>query len=121
MTDWTPAALATIDRAGEIRVAAHRTDGTLRPSTIVWHVVVDGALFVRSVRGEDGAWYRAVRRTGTGTIDAGGVHAAVAFRPDDTHDAAIDDAYRAKYGNGSPVRAITSTVATGTTLRIDPR
>lgn len=121
MTDWTPADLAAIDRAGEIRVAAHRTDGTLRPSTIVWHVVVDGALFVRSVRGEEGAWYRAVRRTGTGTIDAGGVHADVTFTPDDTHDAAIDHAYRAKYGNGSPVRAITNAVATATTLRIDPQ
>lgn len=121
MTDWTPADLAAVDRAGEIRVAAHRPDGTVRPSTIVWHVVVDGALFIRSVRGDDGAWYRAVRRTGTGTVDAAGVHADVTFTPDAGHDGAIDDAYRAKYGNGSPVRAITSAVATATTLRVDPR
>jgi hypothetical protein len=121
MTDWTPADLAAFDRAGEIRVAAHRPDGTLRPSTVVWHVVVAGALFVRSVRGDDGAWYRAVRRTGTGTVDAGGVQADVTFTPDDTHDDAIDGAYRAKYGNGSPVRAITSVVATATTLRVEPQ
>lgn len=121
MTDWNPADLAAIDGTGEIRVAAHRPDGTLRPSTIVWHVVVEDALFVRSVRGDDGAWYRAVRRTGTGAIDAGGVHADVAFTPDDSHDTAIDAAYRAKYGTGSPVRAITNAVATATTLRVDPR
>jgi hypothetical protein len=96
-------------------------DGTLRPPTIVWHVVVDGALFIRSVQGEDGAWYRAVRRTGTGTIDAGGVHADVTFAADDSQDDAIDPAYRAKYGNGAPVQAITSAAAAATTLRIDPQ
>ncbi|HEY3437624.1 MAG TPA: DUF2255 family protein [Actinotalea sp.] len=121
MTDWTPADLAAIDRAYEVRVAAHRPDGTLRPTTIVWHVVVDGALYVRSVRGEEGAWYRAVLRTGTGSVDAGGVHADVTFTRDASHGPEIDQAYRTKYGNGSPVRSITSPAATATTLRLDPR
>ena len=121
MTEWNAADLAAIDRADEVRVAARRPDGTLRAATIVWHVVVDGALFIRSVRGEDGAWYRAVRRTGTGTIDAGGVHAGVSFGPDASQDGAIDRAYRVKYGRGSAVQAITSLVATATTLRIDPQ
>ncbi|HWS57435.1 MAG TPA: DUF2255 family protein, partial [Actinotalea sp.] len=91
MTDWNPADLAAIDRAYEVRVAAHRPDGTLRPATIVWHVVVDGALFIRSVRGEDGAWYRAVRRTGTGTIDAAGARTDVIFARDDAHDPQVDN------------------------------
>jgi hypothetical protein len=120
MTGWNPADLAAIDRVGEIRVAAHRPDGSLRPATIVWHVVVDGALFIRSVRGEAGAWFQAVLRTGRGTVDAGGVHADVTVTRDDAHDAEIDRAYHAKYGNGSPVRSITSPAATATTLRVDP-
>lgn len=120
MTDWNPTDLQTIDRAGEILVAAHRPDGTLRPATIVWHVVVDGALFIRSVRGQHGAWYRAVQRTGTGAVEADGVHADVTFTPDASHDTQIDHAYRAKYGDGSPVRAITSATATATTVRVDP-
>ncbi|MGW2092245.1 DUF2255 family protein [Promicromonospora sukumoe] len=118
---WTPEDLAAIDGDGELRVAAHRPDGTLRTPRIVWHVVVDDALFIRSVRGQDGAWYRGTQRTGTGAIDAGGVHADVTFTPDDAHDEAIDRAYHAKYGNGSAVRSITSPVATATTLRVDPR
>ncbi|MFE5308652.1 DUF2255 family protein [Isoptericola sp. NPDC056605] len=77
MTDWNPADLAAIDGDGELRVAAHRPDGTLRTPRIVWHVVVDGALYLRSVRGVEGAWYRGVQRTGTGEIDAGGVRAEV--------------------------------------------
>lgn len=118
---WNPDDLAAIDDDGELTVAAHRADGTLRNPRIVWHVVVDGALFIRSVRGESGAWYRGVRATGTGEVNAGGVRAEVTFTPDDRHDAAIDAAYRAKYGTGSAVRSITSPVATATTLRVDPR
>ncbi|CAM3541043.1 DUF2255 domain-containing protein [Occultella aeris] len=120
MTTWNPDDLAAIDNVGELDVAAHRPDGTLRNSRVVWHVVVDGALYIRSVRGQEGAWYRGVQRTGTGVVDAGGVHAEVTFTRDDTHDASIDAAYRAKYGGGSAVVAITNAVATATTLRVDP-
>ncbi|PFG41587.1 hypothetical protein ATJ88_0229 [Isoptericola jiangsuensis] len=120
MTDWNPADLAAIDRAGELDVAAHRPDGTLRTPRIVWHVVVDDQLFVRSVRGTEGAWYRGVQRTGTGRIESGGVAADVTFTDDHDHDAAIDQAYRAKYGGGSAVAAITSPTAAATTLRVDP-
>jgi len=66
MSDWNSAELAAIDADGELRVAAHRPDGTLRTPRIVWHVVVDDHLYIRSVRGVDGAWYRGVQRTGTG-------------------------------------------------------
>ncbi|MGF0118360.1 DUF2255 family protein [Promicromonospora sp. Marseille-Q5078] len=121
MTGWTAADLAAIDGDGELHVAAHRPDGTLRTPRIVWHVVTDGALYVRSVRGQDGAWYQGVQRTGTGTIEAGGVHAEVTFTRDDAHDEAVDRAYHAKYGDGEAVRRITSPEATSTTLRVDPR
>lgn len=121
MTHWTASDLAAIDRDGELRVAAHRPDGTLRTSKVVWHVVVEDALYIRSVRGTEGAWYRGVQRTGTGVIDAGGVHADVVFTHDPSRDDAIDTAYQGKYGNGSAVRAITSGQARATTLRVDPR
>lgn len=120
MTSWNPADLSAIDGAGELDVAAHRPDGSLRTPRIVWHVVVDDALYIRSVRGDAGDWYRAVQRTGTGRIESGGVRAAVTFTRDDTHDASIDQAYRDKYGTGSHVRAITSPAAKATTLRVDP-
>jgi hypothetical protein len=119
MTAWNPDDLAAIDAAGELRVAARRPEGTLRTPTIVWHVVVDGELFIRSVRGDAGGWYRGVQRTGAGAIEAGGVRAEVSFLRDDAHDESIDQAYHVKYGDGSPVVAITSPEATATTLRVD--
>ncbi|WP_182112380.1 MULTISPECIES: DUF2255 family protein [unclassified Actinotalea] len=121
MTTWHEDQLSAIDREGELQVAALRPDGTPRNPATVWHVAVDGDLFIRSVRGESGAWYRAARRTGTGVIDAGGLRADVVFTPDDTHDEAIDQAYHVKYGDGSAVRAITSPLAAATTLRVEPR
>ena len=53
-------------------------------------------------------------------IEAGGVVKDVDFAIDHEHDDEIDRAYRAKYGNGGPVQAITSALATETTLRITP-
>lgn len=116
---WTTEDLQRIDREGEIRVAAYRSDNTLRDLRIIWHVVVNDALYIRSVRGTEGAWYRGVMRTGAGVIEASREEIAVTFTPDDSCDDDIDAAYRAKYGNGSPVVAITSPVARATTLRVD--
>ncbi|KRD35212.1 hypothetical protein ASE27_15550 [Oerskovia sp. Root918] len=120
MSDWNSAELAAIDADGELRVTAHRPDGTLRTPRIVWHVVVDDHLYIRSVRGTDGAWYRGVQRTGTGQIDSGGIRTDVTFVRDDSHDDAIDAAYRAKYGDGSAVDHITAPAARATTLRVEP-
>ncbi|MET0162201.1 MAG: DUF2255 family protein [Microbacteriaceae bacterium] len=121
MTTWTEQQLTELDAVGEIRVAGRRDDGTLRPLVIIWHVVVDGVLYARSVRGGEGRWFRGVEQHWEGAITWRGGDAAVRFARDADHDPAIDAAYRAKYGTGSAVRAITSAVATATTLRIDPR
>lgn len=81
MSAWPTSDLAAIAAEDELRVAARRADGTLRDRRIVWHVIVDAALYIRSVRGEAGAWYRGVQ---AGVVDAGGVRAEVTFTPDPT-------------------------------------
>lgn len=120
MTDWTASELASLDRVSEIRVAGRRDDGSLRTPVIVWHVVVDGALYVRSVRGGDGKWYRGVLKRMEGTISWDGQTRDVRYLHDGDHDAEIDDAYFAKYGRGSASQSITSDAATATTLRVEP-
>ena len=72
MSGWPATDLAAIEADDEMRVAARRPDGTLRNLRIVWHVVVDDALYIRSVRGEAGAWYRGIQRTWSGVVDTGG-------------------------------------------------
>ena len=121
MTAWTPAELAGLARASEVRVAGRRADGSSRTLTIVWHVVVDGNLYVRSVKGPAGQWYRGVAHHFEGFLHRSGATREVAFTLDRTRDDAIDAAYFAKYGDGSPSRAITSSLAKQTTMRVDPR
>lgn len=121
MTGWTPDELRELDRVGEVRVAGRRQDGSSRSLVIVWHVVVDGELYLRSVKGPEGQWYKGVARYFEGFISWGGRTRPVTYTLDSSQDAAIDAAYQAKYGNGSPTRAITNALSKQTTLRVDPR
>jgi hypothetical protein len=120
MGAWTPEELDQLDSANTIRVAGRRADGSSRTLVIVWQVVVGGALYVRSVKGPEGEWYKGVIRHGEGFISWGGAARPVVFTRDDEHDETIDSAYLAKYGAGSSTRAINSDKAKTTTLRVDP-
>ena len=121
MTTWTATELGELDHASEIRVAGSRKDGSLRNFRIIWHVVIDGALYARSVNGPDAGWYVGVQRQMTGAIQWNGHQREVDYVDDATHDDAVDAAYRKKYGNGSPTQSLNREPARGTTLRIDPR
>lgn len=121
MTDWTPAELSALARTNEVRVAGRRADDSARTLTIVWHVVVAGNLYLRSVKGPEGQWYRGVAHHFEGFLHTAGTTRPVVFALDHTHDSEIDAAYFAKYGRGAPSRSITSALARQTTLRVDPR
>lgn len=121
MPSWSAQELEELDRAGEVRVAGRRADGSSRTLVIVWHVVVDGNLYLRSVKGPEGQWYRGVARTFEGFLAWGGKTRDVSYSLDASHDTAIDAAYVRKYGSGSATRAITNALSKKTTLRVDPR
>ncbi|MFD4422813.1 DUF2255 family protein [Agromyces sp. NPDC058484] len=121
MATWTDAELRQLDDAHEVRVAGRRADGSSRTPKIVWHVVVDGNLYLRSVYGTEGQWYKGVARHFEGFLRWDSATRAVIYTLDGSHDDAIDAAYFAKYGNGAPSRSITTAAARETTLRVDPR
>ena len=120
---WTADELDRLHRAQELRVAGRRADGTLRPLVIVWAVVVHGDLYLRSVRGAGGAWYRGVQERHEGRIESGGVEADVRFvdvADGDPVEGSVDDAYTEKYPSSrSAVAAITSSEARATTMRVE--
>lgn len=121
MSSWTAEELDALDRIEEIRVAGRRQDGSLRTLTIVWHVVVDGGLYVRSVRGAEGAWYKGVLHHHEGAISWDGETREVTYIADSTVDDQLDEAYYKKYGNGPDTDAIVNSKAKPTTLRIELR
>ena len=124
MSTWTGEDLDTVGAADELQIAPLRADGSLRPYTTIWVVRVGDDLYVRSVRGRRGGWFRHALERGAGRIRAGGVErdVTVAEAEDADHDA-IDRAYRRKYG-GYPRAYVDPTVtadASAATLRLSPR
>jgi hypothetical protein len=120
MTRWKDEELAGIGGADELRIAPRRSDGTLQPSRIIWVVRHGSDLYVRSVNGPEGAWFRGVQSTHTGHVSAGGVEADVVLEDADHDlDDEIDEEYRLKYGRSSTaVDHIASPEARSTTLRL---
>jgi hypothetical protein len=122
MTGWTPEQLAAIAEADELSMQPRRADGVLREPVPVW-VVRDGDnLYVRSFRGDRGAWYRDAAAQRAGHIRAGGVTADVTFAPEDEAEIndRIDAAYQAKYRSHGAryVAAMLAAGARATTLSV---
>lgn len=124
MTDpnsWPADVLDSFGSAEEIEISTRRVDGSLRGYVPIWPVVADGALYVRSYRGIDGAWYRHAAAHRAGAIRIGGQQTDVTFAPvgPDVRPA-VDAAYRAKYARygGSYLRPMLAESAVATTLRV---
>lgn len=99
MTPWTSDELGKIGNAEELEIAPRRADGTWQKPVTIWVVRVGDDLYVRSYRGDAGAWYRGARVRHEGRIQAGGVEQEVAFveETDPGIQKQIDAAYRSKY------------------------
>jgi hypothetical protein len=123
-TAWTGAELGKIGTADELRLSSLRRDGTLRDPVTMWVVRVGDDLYVRSVKGRAGPWFRGARTRHAGRIQSGGVVKEVAFAEET--DAGrldrIDAAYRDKYGHYPKeyVDACVTSAARAATLRLAP-
>ena len=124
MSAWDNEALAKIAAAEEVRIASVRPDGTLRKPVTVWVVRHGDDLYVRSVRGRGGHWFRGTQERHEGRIRAGAVQQDVTFvdAARDIDDE-IDAAYRAKYRRyaGSILNSVLTPEARLSTTKIEPR
>src|SRR5947209_6264733 len=73
MTAWTTDELDNIDAADELEIASLRADGRLRDPTTIWVVRLGDDLYVRSVNGRTGTWFRGAQDRHEARIQAGGV------------------------------------------------
>jgi hypothetical protein len=123
MPDWNPTELGAIAAANEIEISSLREDGTLTKPVTIWAVRVDDELYVRSVRGAKGGWYKAAERRHEGRIEGADTALDVAYEDAAHHlDDEIDAAYKEKYGYpSSSVDSITTDAAKATTTRVVPR
>jgi hypothetical protein len=123
MTAWTSDELTKIGAAEELRIASLRRDDTLRNPVTIWVVRHGDDLYVRSVSGRAGAWFRGTQVRHEGHIRAGGVDKDVIFVETDDIDDEIDAAYRTKYHRyaASIVNTIVSPKARAATIKLVPR
>ena len=124
MTTWTADELTTIGAAEELQIASLRGDGTQTKGVTIWVVRLGDGLFVRSVNGRAGAWFRGTQVCHEGHLRAGGVEKDVAFADADPgiYDQ-IDAEYRTKYRRyaASIVDHVVSAEARSATIRLVPR
>jgi len=124
MTTWMSDELNKVGTAEELEIASLRRDGTLRKRVTIWVVRHGDDLYVRSVNGPTGTWFRGAQMRHEGHIQAGGVDKDVTFvEADHDMDDEIDAAYRTKYHRyaASIVGRVTSPEARSTTIKLVPR
>ena len=120
LTAWTSDELNKIGKAEELEIASLRRDGTLRKQVTIWVVRCGDDLYVRSVNGRAGSWFRGAQVRHEGRIQAGGVDKDVTFVDVDPDiNDQIDAAYRTKYRRyPSSVSHIVSPEARSATIKL---
>jgi hypothetical protein len=109
--------------AQEITIGFRRQDGSTG-STPIWAVHVGDDLFVRSMNGPRGGWYRRLRAHPDGEVrdNAGHVHPVHAEPVEDTSTITeVTRAYGDKYARSPYVQALLDESAQSATLRLVPR
>src|SRR5918992_3167075 len=96
--------LDALDGTDEVHVETSRDASSPKHETVVWAVVVDGDVFVRSVRGEKGRWYREASANPEAAIrvDERRVPVRAVHETDDAVIGKVSVAYREKYEASYP-------------------
>ena len=100
-----------------------RTDKHPETAVVIWVVVADGEVFVRSARGAKGRWYRDLAAGGSATLEVAGRRLAVQATPatDQASIARASREYLSKYQSSPYAQAVVRAEVLPTTLRLEPR
>ncbi len=119
---FEPDLIGQLRETEEFRIETQRSPDGAAHRVTIWVVTLGRTLFVRSVLGRKGRWYREVVASGRATIQVG--RKRIAVRPVREKDPAViarvSAAYRRKYGHYSESDAMVRPSVAGTTLRLLP-
>jgi len=113
----------TVQDLRAVREVAIRTDKHPKSAVVIWVVAAGDEVFVRSVGGTKGRWYRDLAAGGPATLEFAGRRLAVQAIPA-SDPAAIDRAsgeYLRKYRPSPYAEAMVRSDILPTTLRLEPR
>jgi hypothetical protein len=113
--------LAALDDVEEIEVETHAADGVVH-RTIVWPVLRDGVVYLRSYKGPSGRWYREAIADPNIALHVDGRRLPVTAVPaaDAPSIEACSAALRDKYRADRSLRAMLAPDVLPTTLRMVP-
>jgi hypothetical protein len=118
------ATLDKLDQTDEIEIETRRSDTAPTHRTTIWIVVDGGEVYVRSVRGPAGRWYRELVANPRGAVHADGLVFAVQAQAasDAATNARVSAALQRKYEGRwpGPTAAMLTAEVVPTTLRLEP-
>ena len=120
MANFDADALRELREAREIAI---RTEKHPNSAVMVWVVVADSEVFVRSVYGAKGRWYRDLVAGGPATVEFAGRRLAVQAIPttDPVAIAGASREYLRKYQPSPYAQAMVKSEVLPTTVRLEPR
>ncbi len=120
---FEPGTLEQLDRLKEVRIETTRPDGTVR-STIIWAIVDDGEVFVRSWKGDRGQWYQAALDAPDDVAlvyDDTRIPVRAVLTTDQQSIERCSAGLLRKYKRSASLDSMVQPYNLGTTLRIEPR
>jgi hypothetical protein len=116
--------LRLLDETKEVRIETRRDDDAPEHRTIIWVVVVEAEVFVRSVRGDKGRWYREISANPEGAlrVEEDRIPVKAAPATEEATVNAVSAAFRSKYQQSSPssTEAMVRPETLPTTLKLSP-
>jgi hypothetical protein len=113
----------TLRALRDVREVRIRTDKHLRSAVVIWVVVADDEVFVRSWLGAKGSWYRDLASGGLATLEFDErrlkVQAIPASEPDAVARASRE--FLRKYQPSTHAQEMVRSEILPTTLRLEPR
>ena len=112
----------TLGELQEVQELAIRTEKHPESAVVIWVVVADDEVFVRSWRGAEGRWYRDLAAGGPATLEFAGRRLAVRALPasDQAAVALASREFLRKYQRSTHAQEMVRSETLPTTLRLEP-
>ncbi len=113
----------TLRELHNLREIAIRTEKHPKSAVVIWVVVAGDGVFVRSVRGIKGRWYRDLAAGGPARLEFAGRRLAVQALPasDQAAVARASREFLRKYQRSTHAQEMVRSETLPTTLRLEPR
>ena len=113
----------TLRELRDLREVAIRTEKHPETAVVIWVVVADDEVFVRSVQGSKGRWYRDLATGGSATLEFASRRLGVQALPVSDADAIARASreYLQKYQPSPYAQSMVRAEVVPTTLRLEPR